>query len=86
MPQVTGRFDHDWTPGFSWWLRDGAGNWHMATTDEQLTAGDGTRIFRLRLTPPLAAVPDAAEIVVTGPATRVRAIVPVAPAPAARRA
>jgi len=47
---------------------------------------DGMQAFGLRLTPPLAAVPDAAEIVVTGPATRVRATVPVAPAPAARRA
>jgi hypothetical protein len=32
---------------------------------------------QLRLTPPLAAVPDTAEIVVTGPATRVRVTVPV---------
>ena len=77
MPQVTGRFEHDWTPGFSWWLRDGAGNWHMATTDEQLTGGDGTQAFWLRLTPPLAAGPDAAEVVVTGPATRVRATIPI---------
>jgi len=34
----------------------------------------------LRLTPPLATVPDAAEIVVTGPATQARATVPVHPA------
>jgi hypothetical protein len=79
MPQVTGRFEHNRTPGFSWWLRDGAGNWHLATTDEQLTAGDGTQIFRLRLTPPLAAILDAAEVMVTGPATQVRATIPIAP-------
>ncbi len=85
MPQVTGRFDHNWTPGFSWWLRDGAGNWHMATTDEQLTAGDGTQAFWLRLTPPLAAVPDAAEVVVTGPATRVRATIPISSSPGNQR-
>ena len=85
MPQVTGRFDHDWTPGFSWWLRDGAGNWHMAATDEQLTAGDGTKIFQLRLTPPLAAVPGAAEVVVTGPATRVRATIPISLSPGHER-
>ena len=36
--------------------------------------------FGLRLTPPLATVPDAAEIVVTGPATQARATVPVHPA------
>jgi hypothetical protein len=86
MPPLTERFAHDWTPGFSWWLRDGAGNWHVATAAEPCTLGDGMQAFGLRLTPPLAAVPDAAEIVVTGPATRVRATVPVAPAPAARRA
>jgi hypothetical protein len=85
MPQVTGRFDHNWTAGFSWWLRDDAGNWHMATTDEQLTAGDGTQAFWLRLTPPLAAVPDAAEVVVTGPATRVRATIPISLSPGNER-
>ena len=81
MPPLADRFAHNWTPGFSWWLRDGAGNWHVATAGEPCTLGDGTQAFRLRLTPPLAAVPDAAEIVVTGPATRVRATVPIPPAP-----
>ena len=81
MPQVTGRFEHDWTPGLSWWLRDGAGNWHLAMTDEQTTAGDGTNIFRLRLTPPLSAVSDTVEVVITGPATRIRATIPVPPSP-----
>ena len=42
----------------------------------------GTQAFRLRLTPPLAAAPEAAEVVVTGPATRVRATIPIRPAPA----
>jgi len=41
--------------------------------------GDGMQAFGLRLAPPLAAVPDAAEVVVTGPATRVRAMVPIRP-------
>jgi hypothetical protein len=81
MPQLADRFAHDWTPGFSWWLRDGAGNWHVATAGEPSTLGGGTQAFRLRLTPPLGAVPDAAEVVVTGPATRVRARVPIRPAP-----
>jgi hypothetical protein len=82
MPQLTDRFAHNWKPGFSWWLRDGAGNWHVATADQSWTAGDGTQAFRLRLTPPLAAAPEAAEVVVTGPATRVRATIPIRPAPA----
>jgi hypothetical protein len=73
MPQLMDRFDRNWTPGFSWWLRDGAGNWHVAMAGEPRWFLDGTQAFRLRLTPPLVAVPDAAEVVVTGPATRVRA-------------
>ena len=81
MPQVTGRFEHDWTPGFSWWLRDGARNWHLATTDEQLTAGGGTNIFWLRLTPPLGVVSDTVEVVITGPATRIRTTIPIPPSP-----
>jgi hypothetical protein len=44
------------------------------------TLDDGMQAFWLRLTPPLGTIPDAAEIVVTGPATRVRATVPVHPA------
>ena len=80
MPQLADRFAYNWRPGFSWWLGDGAGNWHVAAAGEPRTLGDGTQAFRLRLTPPLAAVPDAAEIVVTGPVTRVRATVPVGPA------
>jgi hypothetical protein len=83
MPQLAERFAWNWKPGFSWWLLDGAGNWHIATADERSTiAGEGTQAFRLRLTPPLAAVQDAVQVVVTGPATRVRATVPVGPAPA----
>jgi hypothetical protein len=73
------RFDRNWTPGFSWWLRDGTGNWHVANAGEPRWFTDGTQAFRLRLTPPLAAVPDTAEIVVTGPATRIRATIPVLP-------
>jgi hypothetical protein len=59
-------------PGLSWWLGDGAGNWHVATAGEPYALEDGTHAFRLRLTPPLAAVPGALEVEVTGPATRVR--------------
>jgi len=33
--------------------------------------------FPVRLTPPLGACPDAIEVVVTGPVTRIRAVVPV---------
>ena len=72
--------ESDGRRGFSWWLRDGAGSCHVAAAGEPCTFGDGMQAFRLRLTPPLA-VPDAAEVVVTGPATRVRATIPIRPAP-----
>ena len=64
-------------PGLSWWLGDGAGSWHVATAGEPYALEDGTHAFRLRLTPPLAAVPEALEVEVTGPATRVRGTVAV---------
>jgi len=71
------RFAYNWTPGFSWWLTDGGGNWHVATAGEPWTFGDGTQAFRLRLTPPLTAIPDMAELVLTGPSTRARVGFPV---------
>lgn len=81
MPPLTDRFARNWAPGFSWWVRDGAGDWHVAAAGEPWAFGDGMQASLLRLTPPLAAVPHAAEVVVTGPATRVRATVLVRPAP-----
>ncbi|MBV9093341.1 MAG: hypothetical protein JO132_05625 [Streptosporangiaceae bacterium] len=81
MPPPADRLTHIGSPGFSWWLKDGAGNWHVGRASEACTLGDGTQAFRLRLAPPLAAVPDTAEVVVTGPATRARAAVAVRPAP-----
>ncbi len=84
LPRLAGRFQWDWTPGFSWWLRDSAGNWHVGTPGEPDTYGDGMSLytfgddmqaFWLRLTPPLTAAAGPADIVVTGPATRARATV-----------
>ncbi len=78
-PQLTDRSADNWTPDFSWWLKDSAGNWHVATADEPCTFGDGLQAFRLQWTPPLAAVPGPVEVGVTGPATRVRATIPIHP-------
>jgi hypothetical protein len=77
MPRLADRYQWNWTPGFSWWLRDSTGNWHVATAGEPLTLDDDMQAFRLRLTPPLATLPDAFEVEVTGPAARARATVPV---------
>ena len=52
------------------------GNWHVAAAGAPDIFPPGMAVFRLRLTP-LAAVPAAAEVVVTGPAVRVRVTVPV---------
>jgi hypothetical protein len=81
LPRLAEWFAYNWTPGFSWWVRDGAGNWHVAMAGEPCTSGDGMQAFQLRLAPPLTTIPDAAELVVTGPATRVRATVPIRPVP-----
>lgn len=78
LPGPADRYAHNWTPGFSWWLRDSAGHWHVAAPEEPWSFGDGLQAFHLRLTPPLAATPSRrAEIVVTGPANQVRAVVPI---------
>ena len=79
MAPLGDRFAWNWTPGFSWWLRDGTGNWHVAAAGEPHTLGEDIQAFRLRLTPSLATVPDTAEVVVTGPATQIRATVPMRP-------
>jgi hypothetical protein len=86
------RAAHGWDPGFSWWVRDDAGTWHVARETgrsefspglaggsgwEVLAGGSGWEVEWLRLTPPLRRRPHAIEVVVTGPATRVRAVVPV---------
>lgn len=63
--------------GLSWWVRDGAGNWHVTVESEPDLRAGGEGAFRLRLTPPLADRPEEIEVVVTGSVTRVRAVVPV---------
>jgi hypothetical protein len=66
-----------WDLGFSWWLKDEAGLWHVATTEDPDWRAGGEGALRLRLTPPLTRAPDTVEVVVTGSSARVRAIVPV---------
>jgi hypothetical protein len=63
LPRPARRYQWDWTPGLSWWLRDSAGNWHVATADEPRVPNDdmqayplddGLQVLWLRLTPPLS--------------------------------
>ncbi|MGH3205459.1 MAG: hypothetical protein ACRDP5_25925 [Streptosporangiaceae bacterium] len=69
--------------GLSWWVRDGAGHWHLGLVSDphalqpSLAMGFETAPFRLRLTPPLRARPDHLEVVVTGRTARARVVVPV---------
>lgn len=63
--------------GLSWWVRNGAGNWHVTAETEPDLNRAGGGAFRLRLTPPLAVRPEEIEVVVTGSVTRARAVVPV---------
>ncbi len=73
-----------WDPGFSWWARDDDANWHVGTPSYPHRRDCGQVAFRVRLTPPLGARPDAIEVAVTGPATRICALVPVREAPGCR--
>jgi hypothetical protein len=77
LPEPADQYEHNWTPGFSWWLRDRAGHWHVGTSVEPWPFGDGLQSFQLRLTPPLTAVTGPVELVLTGPATQIRAVVPI---------
>src|SRR5207244_10183153 len=61
MPQLADRYQWNWTPGFSWWLRDSAGNWHVATAGEPWMLAEGMRASRLRPTPPPATLPAPVE-------------------------
>jgi hypothetical protein len=78
---------HRWYTGFSWWVRDDAGGWHLATETDPgqrsrgPAGGTGMVAFRLRLTPPLRARPDAIEVVVTGRRASARVVVPVGEGP-----
>jgi hypothetical protein len=69
----------DWKIGFSWWVRDDAGGWHLGTETDpgERSPGltRGTAAFRLRLTPPLRACPQTIEVEVTGRLSRARAVV-----------
>ena len=80
LPLPTARYTDQWRPGISWWLRDSAGHWHVGTPAEPGTVGQGLQACWLRWTPPLTAIPGPAEIVVTGPAARVRATIAIPPA------
>ena len=82
LPNLAERFGPGWRPGFSWWMRDGAGNWHLGVRAGRGDPPAGEAEFLLRLVPPLAVTPEAIEVLVGANSAAVRAVVPVRAAPA----
>jgi hypothetical protein len=65
--------------GCSWWVKDSAGNWHVAVAREpDFLAGDDVALA-MTLSPPLISAHDVLELVVTGATTRVHTRIPVHP-------
>ena len=82
LPELAERFGPGWRPGFSWWVRDGAGHWHLGVMAGLGDPPAGQAGFLLRLVPPLAVTPEAIEVLVGAGSAAVRAVVPVRAAPA----
>jgi hypothetical protein len=61
---------------FSWWLRDEAGHWHLAISDDRMT-GDGA-FLSMEVFPPLSVSSDSVEVMVTGRDRRVLCRAPLA--------
>jgi hypothetical protein len=62
--------------GCSWWLRDSAGNWHVAVAREPDFLTEDDVALALTLNPPLGPAHGVLELVVTGATTRVHARIP----------
>lgn len=62
--------------GFSWWLRDDAGGWHLGAIEEAIPAAAET-VLRMSLLPPLTLRTTTLTTEVTGPSARVTTTVPV---------
>ena len=82
LPELAERFGPGWRPGFSWWVRDGAGHWHLGVMAGRGDPQAGEAEFLLRLVPPLAVTPGEIEVLVGASSAAVRAVMPVRPAPA----
>lgn len=63
--------------GSIWWLRDNAGHWHAAITNDWREDGGGENLLRLRVYPPLGRNVTSIELMVSGTETQVCAHLPV---------
>jgi len=63
--------------GFSMWLRDDAGGWHLATVEDVSPVGGPEGMLRLVLLPPLGHATTMLTVQLTGSAQQVTATLPV---------
>jgi hypothetical protein len=63
--------------GFSWWVRDDAGGWHLGAIEEVNPVGGSEGLLRMSLLPPLGQCTAALSLEVSGPAQQVTAHLPV---------
>ena len=59
--------------GFSWWLRDSAGRWHLAVPGRYEAGASGETRLNLSILPPLGPETGDVELLITGRSARVRA-------------
>ena len=86
-PQGHGWLTHGMGPAgdlvnlsLSWQARDSAGRWHLVKDMSWGSAAQAKGMIKMYLTPPLHPAATALEVIVTGPAHRVRATMPLGPA------
>jgi hypothetical protein len=70
-------FGLPWIEWFPWWLRDSAGQWHLAGVESYDTEENGLVTLGLGVIPPLARPVTRLEVIISGRAARVRATVRV---------
>jgi hypothetical protein len=63
--------------GFSWWVRDDAGGWHLGAIEEVNPMGGREGLLRMALLPPLGHPTSSLALEVSGPAQQVTATLPV---------
>ncbi len=63
--------------GFSWWVRDDAGGWHLGAIEDVNPVGGREGLLRMALLPPLSHCTAALSLEVSGPARQVTAHLPV---------
>ena len=63
--------------GFSWWVRDDTGGWHLGAIEEVNPVGGREGLLRMALLPPLGHCTAALNLEVSGPVQQVTANLPV---------